>query len=307
VGDVKGETTTDGVQHSCYNSTVANGEERISVMDFWLTMLAFVAFGLCVGAYGTLIGAGGGFIIVPVLLLVLKWPHEEAVATSLCVVTANAASGTISYWRQGRVDFRTGIPFALATLPGAVLGPIILRWLSGRAFDLIFGVLLVSLSIYLMIRPERRASNLGHLDKPPGLKGWWWTVRSITDTRGENYAYGFSRGWGIVLSLGVGFMSSVLGIGGGIIHVPALINLFDFPAHIATATSHFILMISAATGSTAQLTQGNVHVAPAVAMAIGAIGGAQIGGRLSRRITGRWIVRGLAVALIIVGLRLMLG
>jgi uncharacterized protein len=276
-------------------------------MDFWLMMLAFVAFGLLVGAYGTLIGAGGGFIIVPVLLLVLKWPHQEAVATSLCVVTANATSGTISYWRQGRVDFRTGIQFAVATLPGAILGSLVVSLLSGRVFDLIFGLLLVLISTYLMLRPEKRSNAQKDLGQPPGPKGWWWTVRSITDSRGENYTYGFSRLWGLALSFVVGFMSSILGIGGGIIHVPALITLFDFPAHIATATSHFILAISAATGSTTQLILGNVQIAPAIAMAIGAIGGAQVGGALSRRITGKWIVRGLALALTIVGIRLMIG
>jgi uncharacterized membrane protein YfcA len=174
-------------------------------------------------------------------------------------------------------------------------------------FNIVFGVLLVAMSTYLMFRPEKRSGNQGNVDRPEGWGGWWWTVRSIVDARGENYRYGFSRGWGLVLSFGVGFMSSILGIGGGIIHVPALINLFNFPAHIATATSHFILAISAATGSTTQLFEGNVQIAPAIAMAIGAIGGAQIGGALSRRLTGRWIVRGLALALIIVGLRLMLG
>ena len=276
-------------------------------MDFWLMMLAFMAFGIVVGAYGTLIGAGGGFIIVPVLLLVLKWPHEQAVATSLCVVTANATSGTISYWRQGRVDFRTGIQFALATLPGAIIGSLAVSLLSGRVFDLIFGILLVVLSTYLMFRPERRSNNQGDTTRPAGPKGWLWTVRSLTDARGENYKFAFSKGWGLVLSFGVGFMSSILGIGGGIIHVPALINLFSFPAHIATATSHFILAISAATGSTTQLIQGNVQIAPAIAMAIGAIAGAQVGGALSRRLTGKWIVRGLALALVIVGLRLMFG
>lgn len=276
-------------------------------MDFWLMMLAFVAFGLLVGAYGTLIGAGGGFIIVPVLLLVLKWPHQEAVATSLCVVAANATSGTISYWKQGRVDFRTGIQFAVATLPGAIIGSLVVSLLSGRVFDIIFGLLLVLMSTYLMLRPEKRSNAQKDLSQPPGPKGWWWTVRAITDSRGENYTYGFSRLWGLALSFVVGFLSSILGIGGGIIHVPALITLFDFPAHIATATSHFILAISAATGSTTQLILGNVQIAPAIAMAIGAIGGAQIGGALSRRITGKWIVRGLALALTIVGIRLMIG
>jgi uncharacterized protein len=276
-------------------------------MDFWWMMLAFVAFGLLVGTYGTLIGAGGGFIIVPVLLLVLGWTHEEAVATSLFVVTANAISGTISYWKQGRVDFRTGIMFAVATLPGAFIGSFVVSLLSGRVFNIIFGTLLVLISIYLMLRPERRTNTVGQLEQPTGSKGWWWDVRSITDARGQNYQYGFSRGWGLALSFVVGFMSSILGIGGGIIHVPALITLFDFPAHIATATSHFILIFSAGTSTSIQLVMGNVRIAPAIGMAIGAIGGAQIGGQLSRRITGKWIVRGLALALTIVGIRLALG
>src|SRR5438874_6056601 len=114
-------------------------------MDFWIQMLGFALFGLAVGAYGTLIGAGGGFIIVPVLLLVLGWPHQQAVATSLMVVAANAASGTIAYARQKRIDFRTGIRFALATLPGAIIGSYVVQLLSGRIFNLIFGVLLVAI------------------------------------------------------------------------------------------------------------------------------------------------------------------
>jgi uncharacterized membrane protein YfcA len=274
-------------------------------MDFWIQMLGFALFGLAVAAYGTLIGAGGGFVIVPVLLLVLGWPHQQAVATSLMVVTANAASGSIAYARQKRIDFRTGIRFALATLPGAIIGSYVVQALSSRIFNLIFGVLLVAISLYLMWRPERPGSKEARLERPPGLKGWGWTVRHMVDSRGETYDYGFSLPWGVVLSFVVGFMSSILGIGGGIIHVPALITLFDFPAHIATATSHFILMISAATGTTTQLLLGNVRLAPGIAMAIGAIGGAQIGGALSHRVKGRWIVRGLAAALTLAGIRLI--
>ena len=67
-----------------------------------ISLLLFGLLGLEVGAYGTLIGAGDGFIIVPVLLLVLHWPHEKAVGTSLFVVAANTTSGSIAYWRQKR-------------------------------------------------------------------------------------------------------------------------------------------------------------------------------------------------------------
>jgi uncharacterized membrane protein YfcA len=276
-------------------------------MEFWLAMFGFVLFGLAVGTYGTLIGAGGGFIIVPVLLLVLGWPHQQAVATSLLVVTANATSGSIAYARQKRIDFQTGTRFALATLPGAIIGSLVVEALSGRVFNLIFGLLLMAISIYLMIRPEKPGSRDPKLERPPGVRGWGWTVRHKVDSRGEKFDYGFSMPLGIVLSFVVGFLSSILGIGGGIIHVPALITLFDFPAHIATATSHFILAISAATGTTTQLILGNVRVVPGLEMAVGALIGAQIGGAVSHRVKGPWIVRGLAAALTLVGVRLIIG
>lgn len=271
-----------------------------------LSLALFVLFGIVVGAYGTLIGAGGGFIIVPVLLLVLRWPHTQAVATSLFVVAANATSGSVAYWRQKRIDFRTGWQFALATLPGAITGAFAVSLLNGRIFNIIFGILLIAVSFYLIWRPERPVAHDIRLDRPAGLAGLGWTVRRMVDSRGEVYDFAFSRFWGILLSFGVGFMSSILGIGGGIIHVPALVTLFSFPAHIATATSHFILSISATTGTITQLSLGRVQLVPAIAMAIGAISGAQIGGAISHRVHGRWIVRGLAGALLLVGIRLLI-
>lgn len=273
----------------------------------WQILILFALFGMAVGTYGTLIGAGGGFIIVPVLLLFLGWSHVEAVGTSLLVVTANAASGSFAYWRQRRIDLQTGWQFALATLPGAILGSFVVDLLSGRIFNLIFGILLVIVSIYLMLRPEKRSDGRILTERPAGRAGWGWTVRHLVDSRGTVFDYGFSKPWGLVLSFFVGFMSSILGIGGGIIHVPALITLFGFPAHIATATSHFILAISAATGTVSHLSLGHVRLPPGIAMALGALVGAQIGGALSHRVQGRWIVRGLAAALTLVGLRLMLG
>ncbi len=137
----------------------------------WIAVIGFVLFGLVVGAYGTLIGAGGGFVIVPVLLLFLHWPHDQAVGTSLLVVAANAASGSWAYWRQRRIDRRTGWPFALATLPGAVVGSFVVDWLSRRLFNVIFGVLLVAVSLYLMWRPEK-PSGAGPSTGRSARRGW---------------------------------------------------------------------------------------------------------------------------------------
>src|SRR5881628_130184 len=92
-----------------------------------------VALGFAIGTFGTLIGAGGGFILVPLLLLGYHFPPPEAVGTSLSLVFLNALSGSIAYLRQRRVDLALGWRFALATLPGAVGGVYVTRTLSSRA------------------------------------------------------------------------------------------------------------------------------------------------------------------------------
>ena len=101
------------------------------------------------------------------------------------------------------------------------------------------------------------------------------------------------------MSMAVGFLSSLLGIGGGIIHVPVLIHLLNFPVHIATATSQFILTNMALTGTlthiaTGAFTQG---IRRTILLAVGVLLGAPLGTLLSRKIHGIWIIRGLAFAL----------
>ncbi len=104
----------------------------------------------------------------------------------------------------------------------------------------------------------------------------------------------------------MGYASSFLGIGGGIIHVPALIYLLDFPVHVATATSHFILAIMALTGTLVHIWTGDLSIGvnETLALAIGVMLGAPLGAQLSNRIQGTWIVRSLAVALGLVGMRI---
>ena len=110
---------------------------------------------------------------------------------------------------------------------------------------------------------------------------------------------------GLGLSFVIGFLSSILGIGGGIIHVPAMVFLVDFSAHLATATSHFVLAITSPVGSVGNVAAGRILYIPAIAMSVGAIGGARLGAQLSRRVQGALIVRVLSLALVVVGLRLL--
>ncbi len=272
----------------------------------YLALGGFVLLGAVLGMVGTIIGAGGGFLLVPVLLL-LGWPHRQAVGTSLMMVAANAASGSLAYYRQGLVDVASGWRFALCTIPGAVLGSFALTWISGRAFSLIFGALLLLMALYLLWRPlGRHEAGGAGTERPAGWRGWGWVVRELIDRRGERWVYGYAQGWALLLSGVVGFLSSLLGIGGGIIHVPALIKIFGFPAHVATATSHFVLVFTATTGAITELFLHQPRVPQGIALGLGALFGAQAGGQLARRVKGVWIVRGLAAGLLLIGLRLLL-
>lgn len=267
-----------------------------------LELLGLVVLGLLVGAFGTLIGAGGGFLLVPALLLL--YPHDSpALVTgiSLAVVFFNAGSGSVAYARMGRVDFKSGMMFSAATIPGAVLGAMATAHLPRRTFDLLFGLLLTAGSAYLIWRPIRtgeedpRAHPSGHFH------------RHLVERDGTVHDYTYNPVLGIGISVVVGFISSLLGIGGGIVHVPVLSHLLDFPVHIATATSHFTLSIMALAGSLVHVASG--ALAPGVgriaALAAGVIVGAQVGAALSNRVHGVWIMRGLAIALGFVGLRIL--
>ena len=265
--------------------------------------IGYVVFGFAVGIYGTLVGAGGGFVIVPFLLLVRHARPEQAAGTSLAVVFLNALSGTVAYARQRRVDYASGIWFAAATVPGAVLGAYGARAFSGRAFDLVFGGLLLAVAAVLLWRPLPAAGATA--GSPARGRAWWPVERRLADAAGGVFRYRYDRVWGILLSFVVGYASSVLGVGGGIVHVPALVYLLGFPAHVATATSHFILAVTAGVGTLSHAALGHVFFLPAGLMGLGAVLGAPVGARLSRNLHGGWIVRGLAVALAAVGIRLL--
>ena len=258
------------------------------------TALLLVLIGFGVGAFGTVIGAGGGFILTPILLLL--YPHESAqtlTAISLTAVFFNAASGSAAYARQRRIDYRSGIVFALATIPGAIGGALLVGDVSRQVFDATMGAVLASLAVWLLVGERWPLHQLrGYVEE-----------RTIVDRSGQSYRYTVPLRWGALFSLGVGFLSSFLGIGGGVVHVPLLVRAFDFPTHIATATSHFVLAIMAGTGTITHLLIGSFHhhgFRRTVALSVGVVAGAQLGAHISLRLRGRaiqWLLVGALLAL----------
>jgi len=128
----------------------------------------------------------------------------------------------------------------------------------------------------------------------------------VIDAGGETHAYAVDAWKGVMLSFFVGLMSSVLGIGGGIVHVPFLIVVLSLPVHVATATSHFVLSISSFVGGATFYALGDVDVRTTALMGVGILVGAQLGARLSGKASPTVIRWTLAIALGLVGLRMIL-
>lgn len=255
-----------------------------------MNLAEMIFIGLLVGTFGTLIGAGGGFILVPLLLFL--YPNDQAdviTSISLAVVFFNATSGTIAYARQGRVDFRSGVIFSIASIPGAILGAIATTNISRNFFENIFGIFMMAGGSLVFVKSFKNSKK----DK-------------FSDATSLRPHYNLTLG--IVISLVVGFVSSFLGIGGGIIHVPVLVHVLEFPVHIATATSHFVLAVMALVGTIVHIAQGTLlqSLGRIFSYGIPAVVGAQVGAALSTRIHEHWITRSLALALILVGARLLM-
>lgn len=259
------------------------------------------AIGIVVGTFGTLIGAAGGFLLIPVLFYL--YPDESpATITSITLAVAffNALSGSIAYGRLKRIDYRSGLLFSLIAVPGAMIGASITSFLNRDVFQIVFGITLVLISAYLFRRPERRYQinnqAAGH------------TVRTITDSHNKVFTYSFSRPLGMGVAFVVGLISGLLGIGGGIIHVPALTQLLNFPTHIATAVSQFVVATTTFAAVDVHIFTGAfAHgIRRAAVLSAGAIIGAQFGARLSQRAPGVLIIRLLAIGLGIVALRLII-
>ncbi|MEX2032792.1 MAG: sulfite exporter TauE/SafE family protein [Dehalococcoidia bacterium] len=264
------------------------------------SLLALLGF--CVGAFGTLVGAGGGFILVPILLFLYPdRPPETITAMSLVMVFGNAVSGTIAYARQRRVDYWSGIRFAIATLPGAVAGAYVVQFIPRSTFNLVFASVLGVLGLYLLL-----SRGVATIRKP--LHGWGVVHRQVTDSRGDTFLYAYRFPYGMGISAIVGFISSLLGIGGGIVHVPMMAVVLQFPVHIATATSQFVLGLMAVEAVATHFVSGTLQwdqtLLEAGLLMVGAVVGAQLGARVAHYVRGETIIRVLGVALLLVSLRL---
>ncbi|UCE18483.1 MAG: sulfite exporter TauE/SafE family protein [Gemmatimonadota bacterium] len=257
-----------------------------------LQYIELILIGLGVGTYASLVGVGGGIALVPILLLLYRHTPQSATGISLAVIIFNAASASITYGRKKRIDYRTGLYFASGSIPGAILGASVVVYIPQHIFSSVFGLILISLALFILLEPEKRLEK-----EPPNGNNERENERLLVR----------HRGLGIPCGLFIGFIASLLGIGGGIIYVPVLIYLLNFTVQRAVATSLFIIAIMALGGAATHLLNGvyvgYVHVIGL--LALGIIIGAQCGAKLSDILKARLIIRLFALALLAAGVKLI--
>ena len=276
-------------------------------MDY-LNWALMALIGLGSGAYGVLVGAGGGFILGPALLIISDSEPENVAGTVLAAIALNSALAAWTYRKTGVVDYRSGLLFAGAAAPGAVIGAMGAGAVAPEVFRIAFGALLIALAAYLALRPtisDEGGSEDGG-EGGPRLFAAAVKTRTIRTADGDTRVYTFDEALATSFNAALGFVSSFFGVGGGFLRTPILVTVFGFPVRVAAASSVFALAIYGGAGAATHMALG--HIEPFPTLVFGGIGlalGGQIGARLSGRVKGAWIMRMLLAVVLALGIRLI--
>jgi len=268
-----------------------------------IVIIIALVIGFLAAFIGSLVGLGGGIVLVPAMLFLheyvpaLAWATPQTiVGISLVTMVFTGLSSSIAYLKLRRVDIQMGLLFLVGSIPGSVLG----SWLNTKFdvsnFSLYFGILMVVIFLFMLIDREKLARN---------------TELQITErTRtfeldGEIHQYNVPIIPALILAVAVGMLSGLFGIGGGTISVPAMILLFGIPVQVAIGTSMFIILFISIVSSTTHIFLGHIPWAYVAFFVIGSYIGGTVGARTSTLFTGKtleWILR---IVILIAAARLM--
>ena len=240
----------------------------------WLIPLGFAA-----GTLGSIIGLGGGIIVVPVLTF-FGFPPTLAASNSLFAAFSNATASTISYSRQKRIEYSIGLRLGLLSIPGTILGAYISADVTPGIFKILFGLVLVSSSIYIFLKRKIETKSIN-------------TSKQI-----------------MILVIGASFfagvISSFFGIGGGTIFVPLMVVAMGMSMKKAAPTSQFILLFASFSGLMTHSILGHPDYLQALYLAIGAFAGGMVGARLSIDIKEKYLQILVSVVIIVAAIKLFI-
>jgi uncharacterized membrane protein YfcA len=257
--------------------------------------------GIATGTIGALLGLGGGVFLIPFLVLVFNLPMHQAIATSIVAVIATSSAGAAMNIERQTVNIRLGMVLEIATVCGAILGGITANYLSNYVLSKIFATLLLIVSV-IMIRRNRGARTEETVYQDGVLAG---SFRD--DARGELVTYTVKRVPALLgISLVAGNISGLLGVGGGIFKVPAMHIISGVPMKGATATSNFMIGVTAAASAFIYFSHGHLNPIVGSTAALGVLAGSFIGVRVGRKIKSRILTWIFSLVLLAVSIQLYL-
>ncbi len=264
-----------------------------------LILLSLIALGTGAGIMGALFGLGGGVIFVPVLMLCYGMSPVEAAAVSLVGIVAGSVGASSVFVEKGLANVRLGLLLEVTTTIGAVAGALIAGLLEEWILSLIFCAVMIYSAIRMYLSPER-------VVEPKDGKGRM-SFEYRDEANGETIPYEVQNvGKGGIACVFAGMMSSMTGVGGGAIKVPVMNLIMRVPMKAASATSSYMIGITAFSGAITYFFSGQLELAFAGGVAIGAFLGAIAGTYLARRISTKHLRRYFSVVLIIMAVLVLL-
>jgi uncharacterized membrane protein YfcA len=238
-----------------------------------------IIIGLAAGIFGSIVGVGGGIIITPALTF-LGFPPAQIASTSLIAVTFASSSSTMAYARQKRIQYQIGIKIAASAIPGAIVGAYLSSYLALDAFKIIFAIILLITGLYIIQPSSIKEDRVKKISRASML---------------FTYTIGFVAGT----------VSSLFGIGGGIVFVPVLVVIFGMPMFKASPTSQLAVFITSVAGSITHSVLAHPDYTLAVFLSAGATIGGQIGAKISYRVKESLLRKVLFISLFLVAARLI--
>ena len=254
------------------------------------------AVGAVSGGLGALLGIGGGVFLVPFLNLGLGFPFPIAAAISLTTVIATSSSVSAGRTGQQLINLRLGMVLEVATAGGSLLGGFTAQLVAPATLQKLFGVVAIAIALIMMGRLNRRNVMLNPSADPGVLGGRYYEEES-----GGVVTYRVTRlPVALIMSFVAGNVSSLLGIGGGVIKVPALNAWCGIPLRAAAATSAFMIGVTATAGAVIYYGRGQLVPALAAAAVLGVQLGSWGGMHYGARTSAKWLKLLMACVLFIV-------
>ncbi len=250
-------------------------------------LLALLATGLGAGIVGALMGLGGGIFLVPALTLLFHLPVHVAVGTSLVGVIATSAGVTVMVSRGRGADVGLGLRLETVTTAGAIVGSWLAGLVSGRALSIFFACVVFLTALYVLYKGRGQVAR-----KEPE----------------EIFRPAYRpRRWpfGLAMSALAGSISGLLGVGGGFIKVPVMYAVMDVPLGVATATSNFMVGITAAASVFVYYGRGDIYPLVVIPTSLGVFTGAMIGVYVLHRLRAAWVRTALVGLMLFMGVHML--